>query len=241
MKIEAVTVCVNYSDFLAWAIPFNKHFFERWIVVTDSRDRATQKLCEYHHVQYAVTDDFYRDGQAFNKGAGINAGLSQLARDGWVVHIDADIVLPPRTRELLEKADLQLDCLYGIDRMMCRSFADWTRFVQAPAVQHEQEVFVHTTAFDMGVRIAKTDRDGYLPIGFFQLWHPGASNVRWYPDYHGTSARGDMIFAQQWSRRRRNLIPEILAIHLESEEVENGHNWRGRRSRPFCGYARADS
>src|SRR5579859_5826178 len=113
MKIEAVTVCVNYSDFLAWAIPWNKGFFERWIIVTDSRDTATQRLCDYHHVQYAVTDDFYKDERAFVKGAGINAGLAQLDRDGWVVHLDADIVLPPRTRDLLQRADLRPDHVYG--------------------------------------------------------------------------------------------------------------------------------
>jgi hypothetical protein len=229
---------VDYSDYLAWCIPFNKAQFDSWVIVTASHDERTRRLCDFHHLQYAVTDDFYRDDAAFNKAAGINVGIGQCKRDGWLVHMDADIVLPPRARELLEKADLLADHIYGIDRMMCKSFDDWTKFVCDPKPQHEAEVFVHTTAFEFGVRIAKTDADGYVPIGFFQLWNPGKSGRIWYPEGHKACSRADMQFAQAWPRKQRALIPEIVAIHLESEVVPNGHNWRGRRSGPFCGYNR---
>ena len=39
MVIEAITVCVNYSDFLAWFLLSNAKLFDRLVVVTDTQDR----------------------------------------------------------------------------------------------------------------------------------------------------------------------------------------------------------
>jgi hypothetical protein len=234
MKIEAVTVCVNYSDFLAWTLPANKHHFERIVVVTDTADRRTRELCEHHHVECVMTDAFYASEKAFDKGAGISAGLARLACTGWVAHLDPDIVLPPRTRDLLARAELDEAAIHGVDRLMCRSFAEWLRYVSRPEIQHGNEIFVAGTAFPLGVRVARLLEDGYVPIGFFQLWHAGATGRRTYPS-HGEADRSDMRFARQWPRRHRHLIPEIFAIHLESEEAESmGANWRGRKTREFC-------
>jgi hypothetical protein len=234
MKIEAVTVCVDYADFLAWFLLWNKRHFDHLVVVTSSADKATQNLCACHHVQCVVTDAFFDGGQAFNKGAGINAGLKALAKTDWICHIDADIILPPRAREMIEaRANVDRSAIYGIDRIMCRSFTDWLDFVADPELQHADEVYVNASAFTFGSRVAKTNADGYLPIGFFQLWNAATSEVTTYPEGHGTAARGDMIFARQWQRQQRVLIPEIVAIHLESETGANGANWRGRRTQPF--------
>jgi hypothetical protein len=106
-------------------------------------------------------------------------------------------------------------------------------FIAEPEVQHTDEVYVTANAFQLGSRIAKTDNDGYIPIGFFQLWNTRATGVKQYPMGHGTSARADMGFARQWQRQNRHLIPEVVAIHLESEPAANGANWRGRQTKPF--------
>jgi len=147
--------------------------------------------------------------------------------------MDADIYLPPRTRSILQRISLDPQCLYGLDRMECWSFADWIKFLSAPPLQHEWEIFVHNRPFPLAVRIAKLDRDGYVPIGYFQLWNPGGSGVCQYPEHHTTAARSDMLFAMQWTRDRRHLIPEIIATHLESERAAMGANWNGRTTRAF--------
>ena len=59
----------------------------------------------------------------FCKGAGINEGLSRLDQDAWVVHLDADIWLPPQTRLLLENANLDPCMIYGIDRFCVKGYA----------------------------------------------------------------------------------------------------------------------
>ena len=231
LKIEAVITCAHYGDFLAWTLPANKHLFNRIVVVTRPDDKLTQQVCAYYHVECYPTYDFYHNGNVFNKGKGINYGLAKLAKDGWVVHLDADTYLPPRTRSILERISLNPEFLYGIDRMDCKSFTDWIKFLSAPPLQHEWEIFVHMRPFPFGARIAKLDRDGYVPIGFFQLWNPKGSGVYTYPEGRTNAAGTDMLFALQWPRGRRQFLPEIIATHLESEPLPLGSNWDGRMSR----------
>jgi hypothetical protein len=234
MKIEAITTCVSYADFLSHSLLWNVRHFDRLVVVTDRKDRRTRDLCEHHHVECVGTDAFYASDRAFAKSGGINAGLALLSGADWVVHLDADIVLPPRARALIEQANLDPEAIYGIDRMMCRSFEAWLAYIAAPEVQHSCDAFVQANAFPLGVRVAKLREDGWAPIGFFQMWNAASTGVLTYPD-HGAADRSDLAFARQWPRRKRALIPEVVAIHLASdvEGAEMGNNWRGRVSPSF--------
>ena len=45
VKIEAVTVCVNYGDFLAVTAEWNRHLFDQWVVVTTPDDELTREVC----------------------------------------------------------------------------------------------------------------------------------------------------------------------------------------------------
>lgn len=230
MKIDCVTICVGFSDVLAHSLPLNKRHFDSMVVVSDTKDVRTHNLCAHHHIRVVQTDHFYADQQAFNKGNGINGGLEALGAQDWICHLDADIVLPPRTRELLEKVDLDPAGIYGIDRMMCPSFEDWTKFVQTPTMQHTVNTFIIPEPFPIGPRVGKLDADGYVPIGFFQLWNAAQTGIGDYPAQHGTAGRSDMLHAMRWSRRNRHLLPEIIAIHLEGRLEPGVNNWRGRRA-----------
>lgn len=234
MLIEAVSVCVNFSDVLCHSLPINKHHFDRIIIVTDPADTATRKLCDHHYVECVATDAFYHSDQAFNKGRGINVGLAMLAKTGFVVHMDADIVLPARARRLWDgPVALDAGCIYGMDRLMCPDFTAWIRHMADPTIQHCNEIFVIPDGFKLGVRVAQLNGGGYLPIGFFQMWHPGASGVSTYPEEHGTAGRADTLHAQKWMRKRRVLMPEMFAIHLGSPIPKGKTNWRGRAMAPF--------
>jgi len=232
-KLECVTVSVGYGDFLAHSLPRNKNFFDNMVVVTSLDDELTYDICTYYHVKCIKTDRFYSQGDIFCKGEGINAGLKELSLDDWVLHMDADIVLPPRFREILHKIDLDPKNIYGTDRIEVQSYDEWLEFIEHPEIQHSQQIFVQSNAFPMGVRIAQLDKEGYVPIGFLQLWNPKSSGVFEYPICNEGAERADMNFALKWPRRNRVLIPEIIAIHLQSETSEMGANWRGRKTRPF--------
>ncbi len=149
-KVEAVLVCDRYSDFLRCTLPANKHLFDRIVVVTSAEDRDTQRICEFHHVECVKTDALNSRWNRFCKGAGINEGLSRLDRDAWVVHLDADIWLPPQTRLLLQNANLDPSMIYGIDRFSVKGYAQWDSFLEMPSLQHECDAYVHSERLSPG-------------------------------------------------------------------------------------------
>lgn len=232
--IEAVVVCVNYSDFLAWTLPANRTQFNRMVVVTSHDDTATHALCNAYDVECVRTDAFTADGDAFAKAKGINEGIKRLSCQGWVLHMDADIYLPPRTRRILENLPLDPQKLYGCDRLMCPSAQAFAAYLDAPSPVQSDWVFVHPTAFPVGVRLAQYMEweGGYVPIGYWQLWNPSGSGVHSYPETHGTAARTDFQFGTAWPRSKREMLPELVVIHLESAPGM-ALNWEGRKTPPF--------
>jgi hypothetical protein len=238
IKIESVITCVNYADILAHTLPLNYRQFDKTVVVTAPEDKATQKVVDYYTgVQSCKTDAFRSRWGEFCKGAGINAGLDALDKDAWILHLDADIILPPNFREVLENADLDTTMIYGADRAEFKSYADWQAFYGSPEPHTQGNgFFIHITHHgqQLGTRIAFQHFGGYVPIGFFQLWHADSKILR-YPQGHTDAGREDSVFPTQWPRSKRALIPEIVVYHLESEAAEMGINWHGRKSKPFGG------
>ena len=232
-KLEAVIVCEKYGDFLRHTLPHNKAFFDRVVVVTSREDKETQKICEFYHVECVATDALEVASGKFCKAAGINAGLARLSKDGWVIHLDADIWLPPQTRILLERACLNRTMIYGIDRFIVRGYEAWRKFLAKPKLQHECDSYIHLYAFPLGTRVMSRDAGGYIPIGFFQLWNPCESGVYRYPEGHTDAGRSDMLFAKLWRRAHRGFIPEIVGYHLESKDSDYGANWSGRKTARF--------
>ena len=100
MRPIAITVCVNYSDFLCWSIPISRKNFKDWIIVTDTKDIKTQKLANNYGLKLIVTDEFYKNNDNFNKWNGINIALDYLKtynkfKDEWILFLDSDIIIPP--------------------------------------------------------------------------------------------------------------------------------------------------
>lgn len=239
MKLEGVITCSGFSDFLCETIPTNRALFDKMVVVTDYEDKPTKRVCDYWNVQCVRTDVFESRKGNFNKGKGINVGFGALSGDGWMAHMDADILLPPTTRTLLETADLDPSCIYGIDRLMVVGESQWRDFMSMPDLQQEgwsdygdcgKFIHIHKD-FPVGTRVAHPT--GYVPIGFFQLWNPKVSGFAKYPEQHTDAGRGDMLFALQWPRAKRHMIPEIIGYHIESEAAPMGTNWNSRKTKPF--------
>lgn len=240
MKIEAIVTCVQYSDFLAETLPHNRTLFDRMIVVTAPEDKETRALCEHWNVECLPTDSFNSRWDQFCKGAAINDGLAKLDKSDWIVHLDADILLPPLTRGLLEDAALDPSFIYGIDRVMVTDYVKWRKFLSKPVSQLAGGAFLRVEEFLRGDRLVTRQFGGWVPIGFFQMWH-GSSGRLTYPTEHTSAARGDVQFATQWPRTKRALIPEIIGYHIESEVVEMGTNWLGRKTKPFLPALKKDS
>ncbi len=236
MKIEAVIVCHNYSDFLEYTLPENIQHFDRTVVVTHPEDKATIALCRKYGVDCVQTQTMHEDGDAWNKGRCINLGLGHLRGLDWILHIDADIVLPHNFRNLLFRAKLRPENLYGADRLNVYGCEHWEAHRHKTIPHYSHGYFVEPPKeFPMGARIIHHEH-GYTPIGFFQLWHK--SQMKKYPINQGNAEHTDVLFACQWPRHQRVLLPEVICYHLESTDgpAPMGANWGGRKTPPFrCG------
>lgn len=238
MRLEAVTISVGYGDFLAATLPYNLQLMDHLVVVTTPEDHETREVCRRYGVTCVVTREFYRGGDKFNKARGINKGLDQLAHSEWVIHMDADVILPQGFRRVVQQADLDEECLYGCDRVMIRSWNDWKILKDSGYLQHDYHCRINfPKGLNVGARWGNSEY-GYCPIGYFQMWHSRSDiykgiHLRHYPTTHNDAARSDVQFAIRWDRRHRVLLPEVIAVHLESEPAKLGANWKGRVTKRF--------
>lgn len=231
MVVEAIITCVNYSDFLAHTLADNLQQVDRMVVVTHSNDKATQALCTKYGVDCIDTEIMHDDGDRFNKGKLINLGLSHLRHEGWLLHLDADIVLPHNFKAMLKHARLDEKCVYGADRLNVKSYEHWMTNKHKTIPQHQwRYLVVPPKEFPLGSRLLHQEY-GWCPIGYTQLWH--ASTRRKYPIVSGSAEHSDVLFAVQWARKNRILLPEFFVYHLESEQAAMGANWHGRKTKHF--------
>lgn len=236
MQIEAVTVCVNYADFLQETLPRLIPQVTRLIVVTTPNDKETIRLCRKYGVICRPTDLLNKDDDPFAKARGIDYGLAYCRQDSWILHIDADIAVPPLMKSWLEWTKLNEECIYGVDRVNCTNYDDWQKYKlethDVGALQHDHWCLVTPPTFPLGSRIAIRDYEGYIPIGYWQLWH-GKHNRR-YPLLQSSAERTDVLHAIQWESENRRLLPNFFVIHLESEpRATMGVNWQGRKTKRF--------
>ncbi len=236
-RIEAVVVCLNYADFLAETLPRNLSHIDRLVVVTGFEDHATREVCRKWSVECVVTDVFTEKGETFNKGAAINIGLGTLRQQGWIMQMDADIVLPNNFRGMLDKSALQRDSLYGCERINIVGYDAWKQVKDTwfTDPQFAYRYIVNTPSnLPVGANVVHKQY-GYVPIGFFQLWHAQYMHnyeLR-YPETEGTAENMDVQWALRWRRAKRYLLPTFRVFHLESEPTHMGANWNGRTTRPF--------
>ena len=237
-RIEAVVVCLNYSDFLSQTLPRNLAHVDRLVVVTGHADTATKEVCRKHSVECVTTDSFTEKGERFNKGAAINHGLQALRQLGWILHLDADILLPITFRNMLDKSALQRSCIYGAERANIVGWHAWEKFKHEhyhDVPQFGYRCMVATAPeYPIGANLVHKQY-GYCPIGFFQLWHSEymRSNELRYPETEGSAENADVQWAVRWPRVQRLLLPTVRVYHLDSEHSRMGTNWEGRKSKPF--------
>jgi hypothetical protein len=230
LRLEAVTVCVGFDDLLDVTLALNHPHLDTMIVVTSHDDRRTQGVAQKHGAICVQTDLFKKNGRAFNKGAAINAGLSRFQYHGWRLHLDADIALPDNFRRMLfNHTHLDAACIYGADRCDAIGIQE-LRATRARYPQHSHRAFVAPQHHrPLSPRYVDTLR-GYVPIGYFQLWHARAQKP--YPYSLGTAAHDDVMFAEQWATEHRRHLPTVICHHLCAREPKLGENWEGHRQQP---------
>ena len=196
--IEAVSVCVDYSDHLDVTCD-NINVLDRWMVVTHPSDINTIDICKTTKIEHVETSVMYDNGAHFAKGRAINAGLRLLNCTDWLLHIDADILLPKDFLDIIERAELDPSCIYGARR-----------------------------AFNNTVRTEINPRTNQLHarplIGFFQLWH--SSMYKDYPQQstHAGDDDQEMSLRYEWPCKWK-----YLDMVVEDVSGEFCTNWYGRK------------
>lgn len=200
--MRAVIVSVDYGDFLALTLPFNRRHFSDVLVVTTERDAVTVEVALHHGCDVHVTDAFYRGGADFNKWLALEEGLDWFGRDGWLTLLDADVVLP---REF-EGFQPSPGYLYSPLRRM---------WLNPTGVVPLQEDWKSLPLFE-----------DYEHAGYTQTFHcadPVLGPGPWHETNWRHAGGADSFFQQRWPVGRRTR-PAFEVLHLGPA----GANWCGR-------------
>jgi len=208
MKLSAVTICINYADYLESVIENRRHF-DRWVIMTIAADRETHTLCERYGLE-CRDSALLRDAGDFhavtNKGPILNEALDTFEKESWAVVIDADVLLPSHFRERVEALPLEPGALYGMaGRKIC----------------HDRENLEMLRRCEPWSRLVGRNSQ---PLGYFNLFYLGAKPNR-YPRrmLSNTSSHDDWLFTTSFAASMRRTLP-MVAIHAGS----NARNWAGR-------------
>ncbi len=115
MLLEAVTVCVNSASALKHCVD-NRKLLDRWVVVTTANDLDTIALCRQYEIETLFSERLYADGALFAKGRALNEGFETVSRQGWLIAMDADIILPGNFRNIVQQIpedESSCNCIYG--------------------------------------------------------------------------------------------------------------------------------
>lgn len=206
-QVRAITVSVNYHDFLAVTLPWNKSIFKSISVVTHPDDEQTLEVCRQNEVEVFTTEVFYERGAKFNKYAAIEQSLDYFGRHGWMAIIDADTCISHRAQEFV----LNPGNLYIPRRRMCPH--------DIPEIPEER--LWRRMAMDSGSMGRMQLWSGYCQI--FHADDPALQSLPWFETTWATAAVADSRFSERWpeSRKRR---PSYEVLHIGPQR----QNWAGR-------------
>jgi hypothetical protein len=241
-RLEFVSVCIGYAGELRETLPYNLRHADDYVVATAPDDEETREVCRRLGVRCLLSDDHKRAGADFNKGRLVQKLMDQVSAREWLCHVDADTALPLHFRRaLFELNDLDARKVYGCDRITATGEAAWAKLKATGYLDGGQWSWHYGVQFPPGYPVGTRwvgAQHGYCPIGFLQLMHGEALSykgvrARPYPAHHGDAARSDVQHAIAFDRKDRVLLPEVVAVHLESEPAGLGANWKGRTTRRF--------
>ena len=200
--MRAILVCVDYSDYLAITMPYNRHHFEDVLIVTSLNDEKTRELAQKQDCQVYSTDSFYDDGAQFNKWKALEQGLDAFGRQGWLCIMDADVLWPKSINQEYIEGNLYTP----FRRMM----TDLSQPIPQESEWNKLPRHHVTTEWS----------------GFTQIFHANdraLGQAPWHQTNWKHAGGADSFFQAQW-RADRKIRPNWECLHLG----EAGRNWCGR-------------
>jgi hypothetical protein len=220
-KLDGIIVSVDCADVLKYTLPWNRPHFDRLVVVTASHDKETQRLAQENDALLVISDECYANGDVFNKGRMLNAGLEKLEPKGWLLFTDADVFLPKQLRSELERYVLNPGCMYYTRRFNIQP-TEVERFISDP-----------TLIKRFPLKDPNTNAHFW---GYFQLVHARSRAVKErnalkFPACFSSAASVDVWFAAQWEPEKKMLLPadgrRLDVVHIAHGTL--GSRWNGNR------------
>jgi hypothetical protein len=193
---------VDYGDLLELTLPYNRHHFDEFMVVTTHEDRKTQEVAKACGAYVYMTESFYANGATFNKWLSLEEGLDVFGREGWMVLIDPDVRWPKDIDYEYRKGFLYSPLCY-IQADMKKPVPDESDWIKLPLRGNQAEWAGYTQIFHA------TD-----PVLGPPPWH----EVDWK---HAGGA--DSFFQRKWPRGVK-VRPPWRSLHIGPP----GRNWCGR-------------
>lgn len=204
--MNGIVVSVDYAGELALTLPRASPHFDRIVVISTPQDHATAAVVRsIPNAELFLTDAFYRRGALFNKWLALEEGFDRLGREGWVVVMDADVVVPKNCGQALA-AVVQSGCLYTPRR----------RMLYEPAGVDVDRLDWKTLPLHQDTEFA----------GYFQCFScddPVLGRPPWWDVNWRHAGGADSYFAMKW-KRRNQVRPNFEVLHLGVD----GANWCGR-------------
>ena len=178
-RLETIIVCVNYLDALEFTYLKNKEILTEILIITSFKDLKTQQFCLKNEIDHILTDAFYENGFVFDRGGAINQALQTLKFNDWVLHLDADIVLPRTFRSIIQNYKLDIEKLYGISRFDIKKeeCEDYLNGIKKPKLPNNYwawgygffQLFNYQKFIDCNGAIYPSNEDDTLSDHFFRL------------------------------------------------------------------------
>jgi hypothetical protein len=211
-NLRAITVCVDYSDTLSITLPYNRHHYSEYWIITTDRDVLTHVLGEQYGCKILTTDSFYSNGAYFNKWKALEEGLTMMGRHGWINVLDADIMLPKEAK-------------FGFlsDHNQQILFAPLRRMYEA-TFKVGQDLYVPNERDWIRYPYHRNIREW---AGYCQIFHANAPSLGpppWYEQDWVHAGGADSFFQEKFSMKIR---PDWDCLHIGTPGV----NWFGRTTK----------
>lgn len=212
MKLRAFTVSVDYSDFLAVTLPWNRRHFAECCVVTTPGSKDAE-VARRNSCSVFTTDAFHRDGASFNRWLALEEAMSARGRDGWIALVDADVMWPRDATNALERWDghPSVEYLYSPYRRMM----DDARLLFANGVPPE--------GLWSSYRLDRGTADRASHTLMFHGSDAALGRPPWFDVGWKHAGGADSAFRAKWPEGRK-LRPPFEVLHAGPAGV----NWFGR-------------
>jgi hypothetical protein len=214
-KLVMVMVNIGYHDKLEMTLQYSVKESDEVVVVTESSDEVTQKICQRHGVHLVISDKKELGGAVFNKGALLNDGIKYAVDTfgtKWILLTDSDIIFPEGFRSSIVGKIYNPGTLYFAERICIPQ--EKVKSFMASRIN-----LIRSTQDDI-----HSNRKAW---GYFQLFNVDASVIKGrkpYSEEYLSAGYVDKEFLKLWPKDRRHFLG-IKVVHIN--HGPRGKNWHG--------------